>query len=183
MRNKPINQYPIETQMRDKAQKLLARYNSLDKEKFEVVNDLTTEWLMENIIKSECIYCGEKNWNRLGCDRIDNTKPHNKDNIVCSCGRCNVMRGDRFSVEDMKEIGETIKRIEKRNTIYQIAKKKGKQVAKIDKDGNIIRIYPSTVETAVDGYNRCCVGKACKSYKEKNGYNRQVYKGYYWKYL
>lgn len=168
---------------RDKAQKLKARYIDLDKKKFGVGNDLDVDWIVENIINSKCEYCDESNWNKLGCDRIDNSKPHTKDNVICSCGRCNVVRGNKFSVEDMKEIGEVIKRIERRNTVYKVAKKKGKAVAKVDRDGNIIKTYPSIMETVADGYNRTCVGKACKSYKEKSGYDRSVYKGYYWTYI
>lgn len=182
-RKNKITEYPIDVQMRDKANKLKYRYNDYDKNKFGIKNDLDSDWILKHIIQCSCTYCGEKDWNKLGCDRIDNSKPHNKDNVLCSCGRCNVLRGNRFSVDDMKEIGEVIKRIEKRNTVYHVAKKKGKTVAKIDCEGNIVKIYPSTVETAIDGYDRSCVGKACNSYVTKKGYSRQVYKGYYWKYL
>ena len=182
-RNKPIKEYPIESQKKDKAQKLKARYNDLDKKKFGVKNDLDANWILEHIINSKCEYCGKTDWIELGCDRIDNSKPHTKDNVICACGRCNVMRGDWFSVDEMKEIGETIKRIEKRNTVYKVAKRKGKRIAKIDNEGNIIKIYPSIIETTVDGYNRCCVGKACSSYVDKSGYDRTVYKGYYWRYM
>jgi len=173
----------LEQLKKNKAQELKYRCKRADKKKFGTDNDLDANWIIENIINSKCIYCGESDWNKLGCDRIDNSKPHTRDNIVCACGRCNIVRGDKFTVDEMKEIGETIKRIEKRNTVYKVTKKKGKTVCKIDKDGNILKIYPSLTETTADGYDRTCVGKACKSYREKSGYDRTVYRGYYWSFL
>lgn len=172
------------TDLKEKrAKRLVYSYRGLDKGKFDEETDLDYKWIINNIFNSKCEYCGEDNWEELGCDRIDNTKPHTKDNCICACKRCNIVRGDKFTVDEMKEIGETIKRIEKRNTVFKVAKRKGKQVAKVDKDGNIIKVYPSMVEASVDGYERSCIGKACRSYKEKNGYDRQIYKGYYWRYI
>lgn len=50
---------------------------------------LTNEWFIENILNKKCIYCGETDWHLLGADRIDNSKPHTEDNVVCCCKRCN----------------------------------------------------------------------------------------------
>lgn len=55
---------------------------------------------MENIFTSKCIYCGDDNWEHLGCDRKDNSKPHTSDNIVCACGICNAERSDNYTVEE-----------------------------------------------------------------------------------
>ena len=167
----------------EKSRKMKDRYKHYDKKRFAIDNDLTAEWISENILGKKCEYCGEDNWDKLGCDRIDNSKPHTKDNVICACVRCNRLRGDQFTVDEMKEIGEVIKKIERRNTVYSIAKKKGKTVAKIDKDGNVVKIYPSTVEAQIDGYNRSCVGKAASGYESPDGHKYNVYKGYYWKYL
>ena len=164
----------------EKARKLKHRYNFYDKQRFGITNDLNKEWIVQRILNSKCEYCGEEDWNKLGCDRIDNSKPHTKDNVLCACVRCNRLRGDQFSVEDMREIGEVIKKIEKRNTILKVGKKKGKKVAKLDKDGNVVKIYPSIIETAVDGYNRNCVGKAC-NFRYNGGTN--IYSNYYWEFL
>ena len=41
-----------------------------------------------------CCYCGETDWHKLGADRIDNSKPHSKENCVCACEKCNVERRD-----------------------------------------------------------------------------------------
>ena len=54
---------------------------------------LTPEWIVENIFSGQkCVYCGEDDWTKLGCDRIDNDKPHTPDNVVCSCWECNNKR-------------------------------------------------------------------------------------------
>lgn len=54
---------------------------------------LTTEWLLKNVFNNQtCFYCGESDWTKLGCDRIDNAKPHAPDNVVVSCHKCNERR-------------------------------------------------------------------------------------------
>lgn len=64
---------------------------------------ITQKWVLENIFTSSCTYCGETDWRKLGCDRIDNTLPHTPENCVCACGRCNVERSNRWTVEEFRE--------------------------------------------------------------------------------
>ena len=71
------------------------------------VFDYTLEELRSAFASGECVYCGRKEW--LGLDRIDNTKGHTKQNTVIACELCNMTRGNRFSIEEMKAIGKTIK--------------------------------------------------------------------------
>lgn len=55
--------------------------------------NITTEFV-KNLIKSGCVYCnGQPNEVKMSLDRIDNTKPHNIDNVVASCVNCNLTRG------------------------------------------------------------------------------------------
>lgn len=84
-----------------RAAHLLYAYRQMDELK-GVETDLTPEWVIENIFKSKCYYCEEADWTKLGTDRIDNTKGHTMDNCICACGKCNVERGDRYSVEEFK---------------------------------------------------------------------------------
>jgi len=65
---------------------------------------ITPEWMIENIFNGRCIYCGETDWRKLGCDRIDNSKPHTPDNVVCCCEECNKKRGTKPYEEFMKEM-------------------------------------------------------------------------------
>lgn len=71
-------------------------------------NNVSKEWILENIFGGQkCIYCGDDDWTHLGCDRIDNSKPHTPDNVVCACGLCNVERNDRYTVEEFVEYRNT----------------------------------------------------------------------------
>ena len=56
---------------------------------------LTKEWVIEHIFNSKCIYCGETDWLKLGCDRIDNNLPHTPENCVCACYKCNCERNNK----------------------------------------------------------------------------------------
>ena len=53
--------------------------------------DLTVPWFVRNIF-TKCIYCGESDWKKLGCDRIDNSLPHTIENVVPCCLDCNNKR-------------------------------------------------------------------------------------------
>ena len=75
-----------------KVAKIINSYRAADKDKGRGDCTLEPDWVMENILNSSCIYCGETDWRKLGCDRIDNTKSHTPDNIVCSCWDCNNKR-------------------------------------------------------------------------------------------
>lgn len=80
------------------------RYNQNDiKRGFNTDNNISPEWMVNNIFTSKCVYCGDQDWTHLGCDRIDNNKPHTADNVVCSCGLCNIERADKYSVEEFKQ--------------------------------------------------------------------------------
>lgn len=92
---------------------LLKSYRDRDLKKNLEFN-LTEEWFSENITNKKCSYCNETKL--LGADRIDNTKGHTIDNCIPSCVVCNVVRGNLFTVEEMKEIGKVISKLkEKRN--------------------------------------------------------------------
>lgn len=53
-------------------------------------NDLTIEFVKE-LFTHNCFYCGS--FEKMSLDRIDNSKPHNQDNVVGSCVNCNLTRG------------------------------------------------------------------------------------------
>ena len=71
--------------------------------------DLSAEEILAFILQP-CVYCGTTTENR-GLDRIDNNLPHVRGNVQTACGGCNIMRGNRFTVEEMKIIGRTIAEI------------------------------------------------------------------------
>lgn len=91
-----------------RALNLVNTYNCSDRRRgYDTKNNVTYIWIMENIFTSSCFYCGDSDWEHLGCDRIDNTKPHTPDNCVCACGICNIERNDRCTVEEFKQYRET----------------------------------------------------------------------------
>ena len=79
-------------------------YSRLDKKHNRGECTITPEWMIDNIFNGRCIYCGETDWRKLGCDRIDNSKPHTPDNVVCSCEKCNTKRGNKSYEKFLKEI-------------------------------------------------------------------------------
>ena len=82
-----------------RASKLVSAHNQEDKKYNRGECTLTAQWIVDNIFTRKCVYCGESDWRKLGCDRIDNSKPHTEDNVVCCCGDCNKKRGTKEFVE------------------------------------------------------------------------------------
>lgn len=79
-----------------RASHLLGTYNQADKKYNRGKGDLTAKWIVENIFSQPCHYnCGESDWKKMGCDRIDNSKPHTMDNVVPCCEKCNTKRGNK----------------------------------------------------------------------------------------
>lgn len=102
--------------IRAKASKMISSYRNKDYKNGFSAGDLTIDWMIENILTKPCVYCGDTY--RVGCDRIDNTKGHTKDNVVPCCIECNTARNNYFSYEEMKVLGKTIREIkEKRKEI------------------------------------------------------------------
>ena len=83
---------------------LAANYRQNDKDANRGECTLTPEWIIDNIFTSKCHWCGETNWIKLGCDRIDNDKPHTPDNVNPCCEECNKKRGNKTYEEFLKII-------------------------------------------------------------------------------
>lgn len=158
-----------------RAKKLAYHYHwhDINTYNFNCDNDLDEKWITDNILSKECIYCGETDWRKLGCDRIDNTKPHTKDNVVCACARCNKLRSNKFTVDEMIQIGAVIKRIENKHKDYCL--REGKKVGSFDLLGVMQKEYKAAAQTQEDGYVPTMVRRACQSGKS--------YKGFKWRYL
>lgn len=75
-----------------RANNLANAYKQLDKNARRGESTITPQWIIDNIFTSKCYWCGETDWRLLGCDRMDNNKPHTPDNVICSCGKCNNKR-------------------------------------------------------------------------------------------
>lgn len=95
--------------IRAKASKMISSYKHKDRLNNTSICDIDIDWMIENIITKPCYYCGDTH--RIGCDRIDNSKGHTKDNVIPCCYDCNCARNNNFSVEEMKVIGKAIKQV------------------------------------------------------------------------
>lgn len=63
---------------------------------------------VKEFLSKPCVYCG---YPSTGLDRIDNSIGHTKENCVTCCKECNIARMDNFTHEEMKIIGEVIKKV------------------------------------------------------------------------
>lgn len=164
-------------EMLKRANKLSYHYHwhDVNTYNFECETDIDGQWIVDNVFDKGCIYCGESDWRKLGCDRINNDKPHTRDNVVSCCRRCNTIRSNKFTVDEMKEIGAVIQRIEKRNKDYSI--RRSRKVASYDSEGNLVKEYKAAAQVQEDGLSPKMVRRACQLYHK--GY---TYKGMQWKY-
>ena len=78
-----------------RAYKLAYNYYKKDEKYNRGECTLTAQWIVDNIFTKPCHYCGETDWTKLGCDRIDNSLPHTPDNVVPCCKPCNDKRGNK----------------------------------------------------------------------------------------
>lgn len=108
---KPARDYTPKN-IRAKASKMISSYKIKDRKNSCTECDITVDWMIEHILKKPCIYCGDVH--RVGCDRIDNTKGHTKDNVIPCCVECNTARNNYFTYSEMLELGKAIARIKKK---------------------------------------------------------------------
>jgi len=97
-----------ERRKRKRATSMVCSYKARDAKKGFEKCDFDFQYVVNQIFNKSCVYCGSKD--KLGADRIDNTKGHIKTNIVPACFRCNTMRQDHFTHEQMLKIGDFIRR-------------------------------------------------------------------------
>lgn len=72
-----------------RASHLLNSYKQSDKLAQRGECTLTAQYIVDNIFSKSCVHCGETDWKKLGCNRLDNSKPHTPDNVEPCCFRCN----------------------------------------------------------------------------------------------
>lgn len=116
--------------------------------------DFDARWIVDKIYTQPCAHCGETDWHQLGCNRLDNSKPHTQDNVEPCCYHCNcVLNGNE------NDLGE----------------RTSKKISQYTKDGEFVKEWPSMAEAGRNGFNfrnisACCSGK------------RKTAGGYVWKY-
>lgn len=125
-----------------RATMLVNSYKQEDKKKNRGECTITPDWVVKNIFSKPCAHCGETDWTNLGCNRLDNSKPHTPDNVEPCCWECN----KKLNTETKKK------------RVYQYLP-----------NGILIQIWDSISEASRNGYDLsaisvCCNGKR-KSHK------------------
>lgn len=78
-----------------RASNLVSGYNQMDRKNGLEKGDLTSKWIVDNIFTKPCVHCGKTGWKVIGCNRLDNSKPHTKDNVEPCCRECNIEYGKK----------------------------------------------------------------------------------------
>lgn len=86
-----------------RAYKLVSSYNRADKKHCRGKGNLTAKWVVENIFTKPCAHCGKEGWDVIGCNRLDNSKPHTKDNVEPCCKKCNLKLAAKDSAMYQKQ--------------------------------------------------------------------------------
>lgn len=89
----------------DHSQPLTSRYNSAVRQAIlrEKTWDISpTEYNL--LSKENCTYCGGSTGMGIGLDRIDNSCGYSTSNVLPCCGRCNLTRGNRYTVEETRRM-------------------------------------------------------------------------------
>lgn len=129
-----------------RAEHLLMRYKQSDKIYNRGDSDLTPQWIVEHIFSQPCAHCGATDWKILGCNRLDNSKPHTMDNVEPCCWKCNQQLQQKDS---------------------------SKQVFQYTIDGKLIKIWDSTNECGRNGFDQSTVAACCRGdygFKTHKGY-------------
>lgn len=121
-----------------RAVSLVSKYKTEDRNNGRGECTLTAKWVSDNILSKPCAHCGESDWHKIGCNRLDNTKPHTKDNVEPCCFHCN-------TVEHSKETSISVD-----------------QISPVD--GEVVKTWESLNKAQRNGYwksniRNCCNGK------------------------
>lgn len=105
---KPVRSHSdmAKSQIRSKASKMISSYRFKDNSK-GLICDLDIDFVVNEIFSKPCSYCGATD--KIGCDRLDNSKGHQKENVVPSCYECNTIRKNIFSFDEMVKIGKFLR--------------------------------------------------------------------------
>ena len=158
---------------RGKAKEMVRNFRWADEKYGRGECTITPEWIMENIFTQPCHYCGETDWKKLGCDRIDNSLPHTPENVVCCCKTCNTKRGTipfKVFLQRLKD-GEPLLQKNRPDCSKAI-------VVCNPETFEIVYEFPSIREVARNGCDRGCVSAACRGCYKHPGNHR--YKGLLW---
>ena len=94
----------------------IKRNARIRKLELSITRDEFKEWWLSQ--EQKCIYCdipierlvigdyGKKLARRLSIDRADNSRGYIKDNLVLACLKCNFIKSNLLTFDEMREIGQ-----------------------------------------------------------------------------
>lgn len=86
-----------------RANNLISSYRRTDKrDNYSETVDFDARWLLENILYKPCAHCGVEGWQIIGCNRLDNTKGHTKNNVEPCCVACNSKLGLEYQWKEKR---------------------------------------------------------------------------------
>lgn len=140
-----------------RAARMIASYNAEDKLRNRGKGNLTVQWVVENIFSKPCAHCGKTGWKVIGCNRLDNSKPHTIDNVEPCCKECN-------------------------SKIY--GNDTSKQVYQCTLDEELVAIWESVSEAARQtGFNLGHISECCRGKRKKHMNFKWYFKSDYEKLL
>ena len=127
---KQYHQTPI-----GRAYYLVNGYKREDKKHGRGECTLTPQWIIDNIFTKKCAHCDKSGWQIIGCNRLDNSRPHTEDNVEPCCWEHNT---ELNGVELSKQVYQ-----------YTLA-------------GELVKVWHSTMECGRNGYNQGTVAACCR---------------------
>lgn len=79
----------VKNPIKYRASNLVSAYKQQDRKYDRGECTLTAQWIIDNIFTQKCAHCEKTGWDKLGCNRLDNSLPHTPDNVEPCCGECN----------------------------------------------------------------------------------------------
>jgi hypothetical protein len=150
-RNKKYRTTPM-----GRAVRLISNYRQMDRRNgFDDTIDFDGEWIVEHIFSQPCAHCGETDWRKLGCNRIDNGLPHTKDNVEPCCEYCN----NQLNYKDMR-----------------------KKVGKFSLSGELLEMWNSLKDCIMEtSLSHAAISDCCNNKYLREGNN--IYQNHVWKYV
>jgi hypothetical protein len=138
-----------------RAVRLANNYKNADRQANREEGNITAQWIVENIFTKPCVHCGKEGWQIIGCNRLDNSKPHTIDNVEPCCEDCN-------------------------SKLYY--KEHQKMVGKFTLGNQLVEMWSSLKECKKQtNIGHGTLSACCNNKYLREGNN--VFKGYIWKYI
>ena len=104
-----------------RVKRLLASYKAADRKRGHTTwksGYVPLFYKLRPFSEPSCHYCATTE--TLGLDRKDNDQGHAEENVLLACRRCNVMRSDQLTVEQMERVGRILATFDNREFSWKL---------------------------------------------------------------